>query len=222
MSGLDLLLSQRTLAMMFVYAAAVGFVLGGVYDFFRLIRFLLGDASAYRPRRPLLPAKEISAESCRPLPMTILLFVEDVLFGIVASLALILLLYYTNDGQFRAPAVIGMACGFFVYSHTLHHPLMAMAVALSRALRALLMMLWRVGRRLFILFLWRPLSWLSRIMVHALGYLWHATVGRHIERRRSVRTDRAIAALTEAAAHGFVPDSVSKHDHIGHSEKKDL
>ena len=44
MSGLDLYLAQRTLALLFVYAAWAGFGMGVVYDILRISRMLLGAA----------------------------------------------------------------------------------------------------------------------------------------------------------------------------------
>ncbi|MBQ9152049.1 MAG: spore cortex biosynthesis protein YabQ [Clostridia bacterium] len=168
MSGLDLYLSQRTLALLFVYAALAGFCLGGVYDILRILRMLCGDTGQGR----------------RPIPLAVLLFFEDVLFMLTATVTLILLCYYINDGQLRAPAVMGMACGFFVYSHTLGR----LAVAVSeRAVRLL--------RRL--------LALLVRLLIAPVKGLWSLTVGRAAAARRERMTEKRIRALTESAARGF-------------------
>ncbi len=115
-SGLDLFLSQRALGLMLVYAAVLGFAMGGVYDAFRLLRLLLGD-----PTAATRGAQSVGLAHPHRLRHSIPRFVCDLLFTVIAAIALVLLLYYTNDGQLRAPATIGMACGFFVYSHTLSH-----------------------------------------------------------------------------------------------------
>lgn len=106
MSGLDLYVTQGALARMFVYATVTGFLVGGVYDVLRVLRAFWDNQDSKRGRRMSLYGR-------------ILLFFEDVFFVIVTFVAFVLLCYYTNDGQLRAPAFVGMACGFFVYRYTI-------------------------------------------------------------------------------------------------------
>jgi hypothetical protein len=49
MSGLDLYLAQRTLALLFVYASAAGFGLGAIYDGLRVLRMLAGVFPSREP-----------------------------------------------------------------------------------------------------------------------------------------------------------------------------
>ena len=174
MSGLDLYLSQRELALLLVYGALVGFGLGAVYDCLRILRLLLGEST--------------EREGRRPLPMALLLFLEDVVFMIVASLAFILLCYYRNDGQIRGPALMGLGGGFFVYRHTVSRPF-----------------LWLV--RWGILGAKRMLAALLRLLAKPLRWLWAVTAGRWLdrlrERLREQATEKRIRELTEQAACGF-------------------
>ena len=174
MSGLDLYLSQRTLALLFVYAAVIGFGLGAVYDGLRVLRMLLGES--------------LSGQGRRPPPLTVLLFFEDVCFMLAATVALIVLGYYANDGNLRAPAVIGLLAGFFVYRHTVSRLLLRVSDALIRRLRRLVSTLARV---------------LVRLAASPLRGLWSLTVGRFLEARRERRTERRIRELTERASRGF-------------------
>ena len=168
MSGLDLYQSQSELLRMLVWATLTGMGLGCLYDLLRALRILTG-----------LDQKQGST----PL-FGLLLFFEDLLLALTASVSLILLCYYINDGQLRAPAVMGMACGFFVYSHTLGR----LAVAVSeRAMRLL--------RRL--------LALLVRLLIAPVKGLWSLTVGRAAAARRERMTEKRIRALTESAARGF-------------------
>lgn len=181
MSGLDLYQTQRALALLFVYATAVGFCLGGVYDVLRILRLLCGY-SAGQGRRSALFA--------------VFLFVEDVLFMLIAAVALILLCYYANDGQIRAPAFIGMVCGFFVYRQTAGRLVMAVAERLVRLIR-------------------RVLACCLRLLVSPVIWLWRLSAGRVMAAYRERMTQKRIHALTESAARGFdlMPaESSEKHE----------
>lgn len=174
MSGLDLYLSQRTLALLFVYAAVTGFGLGALYDGLRMLRMALGESR--------------SGQGRRPIPLAVLLFVEDVSFMLAAAIALILLDYYVSDGQFRAPAAIGLLAGFFVYRHTVSRLLLRVAEWIIRRLKRLL----RAVLRTLLHLAWLPLRG-----------LWSVTVGRALLAHRERVTERRIRVLTESASRGF-------------------
>lgn len=185
MSGLDLYLSQRTLALMFVYAVLTGFGLGPVYDGFRILRMALGDPTAARgPVGRRGSAPEPCGPRRRSPVLTAFLFVEDLVFMLIAAVALILLGYYTNDGQLRAPAPVGMACGFFVYIHTVSRPLVRLAELTLGLLR-------RIGVACL------------HLLVIPLKGLWTVTAGHILAARRERQTRRAIRDLTESAKQGF-------------------
>lgn len=169
MSGLDLYQTQRALALLFVYAAAVGFGLGGVYDLLRILRMFCGY-----PKKKGRPSVFLTA----------LLFFEDVLFMLITSVALILLCYYANDGQIRAPALIGMACGFFAYWQTVGRLVVAVAGRAVKLIRKILALC------------------LHLIAVPVKG-LWRMTAGRMTVAHRERMTQRRIRALTDSAARGF-------------------
>ena len=101
-------ISQSLLGLMYVWAVVAGAVLGASYDVLRLSRAMLG-----------LPGRRLMDGRWRRVGGHVLLFVQDVVFGLLGGLMLVLLLYYTNDGQFRGLAVVGMLSGFFVYYYTL-------------------------------------------------------------------------------------------------------
>ncbi len=191
MSGLDLYLSQRTLALMFVYAALTGFGLGVVYDGLRVLRMALGDTRA--------PA---SGQGRRRWPLAVLLFAEDMLFMLTASLALILLCYYANDGQLRAPAPVGMACGFFVYMQTVSRLVVRLTEAVLRLVR-------------------RVLLRCLRLLAIPIRGLWSLTVGRMMAARRESATDKGIRALTESALRGFDILGEDRENHKDRENRKD-
>ena len=196
MSGLDLYQTQRSLALMFVYAAAVGFLLGGVYDLLRVLRVFCGDRIAGEPK------------GRRPPIFAVLLFAEDLIFSVTAALTLILLCYYTNDGRLRAPAVVGMAGGFFVYMQTVGRITARVAEPLSRLVKQIV--------KTALSLLLRPLLWLGGLTARLIRLLWRVTWGKALRKRREKQTERAIHALKDSAKRGF--DLMNSRDAI--SKKK--
>lgn len=187
MSGLDLYLSQRTLALMFVYAAVTGFGLGALYDALRILRMPFGEVYV-RPGRDIPSAAPNGQGRGASFLISVLRFFCDLLFMLAAAVALILLCYYTNDGQLRAPAPVGMACGFFVYRHTLSPWVLRLTAILLRQIR-------------------RGMVALLRLAVLPLRWLWRVTMGRMTSSirnaRREKQTLRRIRDLTDSAERGF-------------------
>ena len=188
MSGLDLYLSQRVLAMMAVYAALTGFCLGGVYD-------LLGLAAAL-----LLPPKTGGSEStsARRSSLTakgFLAFWQDLIFLLLTAVAFILLCYYTNDGQLRAPAVLGVAGGFFVYRHTVGLLTGRIIPRLATWVKCVLI------RTLALAFC--PVRWLATALLILIKLLWRVTGGRFAAQHQEKNTNKRIESLTQAASRGF-------------------
>ena len=169
---------------MLLYGALTGLGLGAVYDVLRILRILCGDRVKGRKA-------EQGSKPTRPWLLSVLLFWEDVIFCLIAVAALILLCYYTNDGQLRAPAAVGMAGGFFVYLQTVGRMTVRLAEGLAMLLRRFL------GICLGVLLL--PLKGLW----HLATFLWSLTLGRMLHERREHVTEREIRALIEAAARGF-------------------
>jgi hypothetical protein len=186
MSGLDLYLSQRTLALLFVYAALIGFGLGAVFDALRILRIPFGDLYVRRHGKHSSPPS-VGKERISPV-LAVLRFLCDLLFMLIAFVALILLCYYQNDGQLRAPAPVGMACGFFVYRHTVSPWVLSLASALLKQTH-------------------RALIAVLRLLAVPLRWLWRITVGRWIASVQSTlrekQTARRMQALTDAASRGF-------------------
>ena len=166
MSGLDLYQTQGQMLWMLAWAFVTGACLGIVYDLLRALRILTG-----------LYPKQGSAVAYR-----VVLFVEDVLFAVIATVALILLCYYTNDGLLRGPAVWGMAGGFFVYVQTVGRLTVKVEKALSRLVRRLIVL---------VLFpLSRPALWVFRFVQRGIRTAWRASLGKALDRRREKRQSK--------------------------------
>lgn len=166
MSGLDLYQTQSALWLVLVWGIATGFCLGGFCDLLRALRILTG-LQREKGSTPLL---------------RVVLFFGDLLLALTASVAWILLCYYTNDGQPRAPAVWGMAGGFFVYAQTIGRLTIKVEVALSRLLK-------QVVGAVFSL-LSRPLLWVASTVHKLARKAWRALFGRAIDKRRERKARR--------------------------------
>ena len=160
MSGLDLYQSQSELLRMLAWATLTGIGLGCLYDLLRALRILTG-----------LDQKQGST----PL-FGLLLFFEDLLLALTASVSLILLCYYTNDGLLRAPAVLGLASGFFVYMKTLGKLTVKAEKFLARLLKRTV--------KTILGFLRRPLGWLVSTVKKLTYRVWRRLFGKAIDKRR--------------------------------------
>ena len=183
MSGLDLYQTQRELALLFVYAALLGFALGGAYDLLRFLRVLCGES--------LTETKQGS----KSLFLAILRFFTDLVFALGTAVSLILLCYYANDGQFRGSALWGVVGGLFVYMQTVGRLTARGMDALSKWLKYFV--------RWLLSLMIRPLSLVGRFTANAARLLFSVTAGRLIRKRREARTQRITEALIDSAKQGF-------------------
>lgn len=117
-------LSQTLLGLMFSLSLVSGLCMGVLWSCLRLFRSLLGTE-----RRGHMGLRMVRA---------VLLVGGDVLFCLTCSVWLILLLYYTNDGQFRLLSVLGCGCGFLGWLGTLGYLLGKCTDRLCRGLHKLI------------------------------------------------------------------------------------
>ncbi len=113
---------------MLLCAFVCGAWLGIVYDIQHLCRiYWIEDASKnkssstrmMRFQARLAPSRTWNLPSLLPKARTVIanivLFFQDVLFGIIFAVTVILLLYRTNDGQFRISAIAVVVIGILIY-----------------------------------------------------------------------------------------------------------
>ena len=168
MSGLDLLVSQSALWYMLLVAVLIGSCLGVFCDGLFIIRLTLHDPEA-------------RGESRRSAGYAILRGACDFVAALIAAVLLLLLCYYTSDGQLRAPAIFGMIAGFWIYRKTVSHWLRRLFVAVFRVIQKILRFLWD----------------------KTLGRLAHAAKDAALSRIRRSSTERQIRILTDEASRGF-------------------
>ena len=174
MSGLDLYQTQGALLGMLAWAFVSGICLGGFYDLLRALRIFF------------IPDEEQGSRRFRWVSY----FAADLLLVIVASVAMILLCYYTNDGLLRGPAVWGMASGFFVYVQTVGRLTVRVEMLLSRFLRGLIRSLGRLVSR--------PVVWVGARLLGWIRALWQVSFGKAIAKHRMRRIKRRQSRQSEA------------------------
>ncbi len=137
----------------------------------------------------------------RSVILQILLFFEDILFFLIAGCVIALLLYYTNDGQFRGMAVFGVVCGFVLYYFTVGRLVISVSRILVFVIKAVLAYM--------VLFAAFP----SALLFKALKLVAQKIHGRlrtvRYKKRSAVFTERQIAELCKRAGNGFLdlPDT---------------
>lgn len=100
--------SQRLLALALLYSAGVGASLGVLYDVFRIMRVAM-KLSLKMPA-PLRTVYNILGDA--------IIFIEDILFSIIAAVVVTVFLFHINDGQVRWFVLAGAGTGFAVYYMT--------------------------------------------------------------------------------------------------------
>lgn len=175
-------ISQLVLGRLFLYATLLGGVLGGVYDLLRLTRMFLGIHYSRRTSRrlrqirlPLLPVKKERGEN---RALGIVLFLEDLLFGLGSGIALILLFYELDNGKLRFPAILCCGAGFLIYRFTLGRPIMLAFEFVAYFLETAV--------RYAVFFVSCPFVWAARRIKRCIGRLCRGARERY-ERSRRVR-----------------------------------
>lgn len=111
-------ISQSALFYLCAASFLVGLALALLYDFLYMMRLWLipSEVRYHVPRIQELRASRIKKGSVKKHKWgSVVLFLQDVLFCLVCAITVILLLYWLNNGAFRAAAPICMAVGFWLW-----------------------------------------------------------------------------------------------------------
>ena len=169
-------LSQSSQLMLFMYAAILGAALGCVYDVFRILRIAFP-----------CPERGSHLRVLRRGMLTVIFF-EDILFALFASVCVNLFLFNLNDGQVRWYAILGTGLGFLLWYFTAGKFVMLCATAIIRFVRRVFWFLFRILLYPFI----------------RLGRLLGRVLGRFLRRIRQAVLCRLWARyLLTSARHGF-------------------
>ena len=149
-------LSQSALFYLCCASFVLGSLLSLLYDVIWIMRLwampsqlrynipTIQKLRASRPQRRTPPKK-------RRLPVAI--FFGDVFFCLMSAIALILLLYWLNNGTFRAAAPLCMAVGFWLWRISISKHVRALLQWLVFAIESFFYMLFIPFKRLFNIFM---------------------------------------------------------------------
>ena len=111
-------ISQSALFYLCAASFLVGLALALLYDFLYMMRLWLipSEVRYHVPRIQELRASRIKKGSVKKHKWgSVVLFLQDIFFCLVCAITVILLLYWLNNGAFRAAAPICMAVGFWLW-----------------------------------------------------------------------------------------------------------
>lgn len=122
----------------------VGVLLGAVYDLLRIRRIAFAPTDTYGVAfTPVLLSVWNEKAVKRRSRGTILLFVEDILFALLAAVLFLLLFYGANNGVVRWYAFFGAGASFCVYRLTIGRLIMRLSDRIISGIRTLFIWLYR-------------------------------------------------------------------------------
>ena len=109
-----MILSMSSQAWLFLSTVAAGFVIGFVYDIFRILRKTV-------PHRHLIVQ------------------IEDCLYWVAVSLLMFYFMLYSNYGEIRFFSIVGAALGMVLYFYSLSPLILTVSVSVIRFLQKVLL-----------------------------------------------------------------------------------
>ena len=198
-------ISPIRLFYLLIASFAFGIGMGAVYDIHRILRVFFGvQYSKKRPskllQRPLpiirRPLGEIRQRRWSRAILSILIFLQDVIFFCIAGGGIVILNYAYNDGQFRFYTVIALFLGFFLYYITVGKLVISLSEWIVFFLRAMFTILVFILKAPFV----KLFSLLLREMKKIRSNLQKALANR----RKKVYNIGKEKACLNAADRGFL------------------
>lgn len=184
---------QRLLFIMILYSAAIGAMLGVIYDVFRIIRIAVSLGEKQKPKSNGKRAKIREAVSF------VVIFIEDVLFFIIAAIITILFIFMVNNGQVRLFAVTGEIFGFLLYYFTVGRIVLKLAERIIALIKYVFSLLYR--------YVVLPPIRLVRYIIFKIksAVLWVIRYFRAVYIRRKLRayTQKEMARFISLAETGY-------------------
>ena len=163
-SGRAMILSMSDQAWLFLTTVAAGFVMGFVYDIFRIIRRTI-------PHRQWIVQ------------------IEDIIYWTSCSLLMFIFLLHENYGEIRFFSIVGAALGMILYFISLSPLFLKVSVTLIMFLQKVVMAVARIlltPVRWLIKLLTPPLKWMLAVSRKNTGHIKRAGKGRLRRLRRSI------------------------------------
>ena len=195
--------SQSALAWLYLYATVLGIALGGFYDLFRITRVFLGmhysRRAAKRLRELQLPFLRQRRRRGESRALGIVIFLEDLIFCMVAGISLVILFYEVNSGRFRFPALLCAGAGFLLYRGTLGRLVMLVSEVIAFVIET--------GVRYLVFFSLFPLQVCAKWIKHRADALRRYLLRRHRHTlRRRYTAGQAERVMRDAC--GLLPTAL--------------
>lgn len=151
-------ISPFLLTLLLSWSLAFGVLLGVVNDLNRIIRVFCGVKYSEKRfgrlyelvlpvvHRPLLRKENKFHQKA----LAVLIFFQDIIFFIVASIGIILLNYEFNEGRFRFFVVIAVSIGFLLYYFTLGKVVMTVSEGIVFLIKATFLVVFSIMFRPFV------------------------------------------------------------------------
>ncbi len=172
--------SQSALISLALYGAAVGVLLGIVYDVFRILRIAVEPSNRLRLLNIITDKK--TADEKKPYGetvRTVIIAIEDIIYSIICAVVISVMIFHINSGHPRWFILLGTALGFFVYYFTVGKIVMLFSSYIILFVRTVFMFV----MKLTLFPLLKLISFLSRIAVRLLRRLTCAAVGKMLYNR---------------------------------------
>jgi hypothetical protein len=198
-------ISQAALGRLFGYAFLLGAILAFCYDLLRLTRIFFGVHYCRRGAKRLheirLPFIKPYGRRTERRALGIVVFFEDLLFCVFAAVAMILLFYQANNGNFRFPTLLAAGAGFLLYRGTVGRLVMLFSEVIAFFIETCV--------RYLLFFSTLPFRFLARQVKK-----WLETAAKRVGRahRRSGRkhfTERQLDRARRDAC-GLIPEELPK------------
>ncbi len=107
-----------------LYGTAIGALLAGCYDLFRIRRIAASPTHGYGSRPDPAPLAIWVQPPEKPkkfsgFAQSVILCMEDTVFGIFCGIVLAVLIFYADHGRIRAYALVAVGIGFLSYRLTI-------------------------------------------------------------------------------------------------------
>lgn len=183
-----LVYQQREFLLFVLHSFLCGTALGALYDCLRISRLMLGIAiypsklgkTLGEKSFPLIGKVNAGKRSGKlgKLAKNTLLFLGDILFMVVAAVAVICVAFFRNDGKIRMIAIVFTVLGFACYRISLGRPVIACSSLIVFIIRLVRAYLW--------FFLTLPLKLVGKALVRSYRYCNHR-IGNRMAARQIYR-----------------------------------
>ncbi len=183
-------------------AFLLGVALGVLYDVFRVLRISRlsqstdesGFLKKIKPKKPLFKEKK-GAKKAVSAVNDLLVFIEDILFFIIAAAAEILFFLGENDGEIRIYCIIFTVFGFFLYIKTIGRIVIYFSSKIIFFVRCLLYWMF------YIIIV--PVRYILRVFCKLGNVVYAVTAGKIVSALKKKRSDALKNDFLKSALDGF-------------------